>query len=143
LYVYRERSLEKIFARAQKMRAQTIAIDSIQKMLCEDVGNRPGTVGQLKECSERLSHFAKTTKTTLWIIGHITSDGDVQGPKTIEHNVDVVLELVPGPKLEGRERILRCASGKNRFARTDVVGRFEMTDKGLRPIDPDGWDERL
>jgi DNA repair protein RadA/Sms len=139
-----ERSLDKIFAKARANRVQTIAIDSIQKMLCEDVGGRAGSPGQLKECTARFVDFAKTTKTAIWIIGHVTGEGDVAGPKTIEHDVDVVLELSQGSKFDGNERILRC-SGKNRFGPTNAkaVGYFELTDRGLVPVDADGWDEEL
>jgi len=143
LFVLAESNLEKIFAYARAMRARTIAIDSIQKMVCEDVNGRAGSTGQLKECTARLVRYAKTTDTTVWLIGHVTSDGDIQGPKTIEHDVDVVIELSCGLKLEGNERILRCATGKNRFGATNVVGRFEMTKAGLVPVDPDGWNEEL
>jgi DNA repair protein RadA/Sms len=142
LYVLAERSLAKIFAHARTMRAQTIAIDSIQKMVCEDIGGRAGSPAQLKECTARLVDYAKTTDTALWIIGHVTGDGDVAGPKTIEHDVDVVLELSQGSEFEGSERILRCP-GKNRFAATNVVGRFQLTAKGFVPIDADGWNVEL
>lgn len=96
LYVLAERSLAKIFAHARSMRAQTIVIDSIQKMICEDVNGRAGSPAQLKECTARLVDYAKTTDTALWLIGHVTGDGDIAGPKTIEHDVDVVLELSQG-----------------------------------------------
>lgn len=134
---------EKIFAKARKFGVRTIAIDSIQKMRCSDVNGRAGTPGQLKECSERFRLFAKDSKTTIWLICHVTTDGEIQGPKTIEHDADVVLELVPGPKFEGNERILRCPANKNRFGDASVVGRFMMTATGLVPVDPDGWNEPL
>lgn len=142
IYVLAERHLDKIFAHARAMRAQTIAIDSIQKMICEDVGGRAGSPAQLKECTSRLVQYAKTTDTALWLIGHVTGDGDIAGPKTIEHDVDVVLELEQGAKFEGNERILRCPS-KNRFGPTNVVGHFELTAKGFAAVDADGWDEEL
>ena len=142
LFVLAERDLAKIFAHARAMRAQTIAIDSIQKMVCRDVNGRAGSPGQLKECTARLVTYAKNHDTALWLIGHVTNDGDVAGPKTIEHDVDVVLELLQGEKFEGNERLLRC-SGKNRFGATNVVGRFELTAKGFVPVDADGWNEEL
>lgn len=135
-----ERSLDKIFAKARTGRMQTIAIDSIQKMMCEDIGGRAGSPAQLKECTARLVDYAKTTDTAIWIIGHVTGDGDVAGPKTIEHDVDVVLELSQGTKYEGAERILRCP-GKNRFGPTNVSGHFELSAKGFLPVDADGWDD--
>ena len=127
---------------ARAMRAQTIAIDSMQKMLCEDINGRAGSTTQLRECTARLVQYAKTTGTAVWLIGHVTGDGDIAGPKTVEHDVDVVLDLDSGSKFEGNERILRCA-GKNRFGPTNVVGRFELTAKGLVAVDEDGWDEKL
>jgi predicted ATP-dependent serine protease len=142
IYVLAERNLEKIFAHARMMRAQTIVIDSIQKMVCDDVSGRAGSTTQLKECTARLVQYAKTTGTALWLIGHVTGDGDIAGPRTIEHDVDVVLELDRGPKFEGNERILRCSS-KNRFGATNVVGCFELTARGFVAVDADGWNEEL
>jgi predicted ATP-dependent serine protease len=142
IYVLVERNLEKIFDKARKCRAQTIAIDSIQKMFCEDVGGRTGSTSQLKECTDRLVQFAKTSYAALWLIGHVTSDGDAAGPKTIEHDVDVLLTLEKGMRFDGNERILRCEA-KNRFGATNVVGRFEMTPRGLVAVDPDGWDQEV
>lgn len=142
LFVLCERDLATIFAHARAMRAQTIAIDSIQKMICEDVGGRAGSPGQLKECTARLVTYAKKNETALWLIGHVTGDGDIAGPKTIEHDVDVVLELSQGAKFDGNERILRCPS-KNRFGPTNAMGCFELTAKGFVSVDADGWNEEL
>ena len=144
LFVLCERDLARIFAHARAMRAQTIAIDSIQKMICEDVNGRAGSPGQLKECTARLVTYAKKNETALWLIGHVTGDGDIAGPKTIEHDVDVVLELSQGAKFDGNERILRCPS-KNRFGPTNAIatGHFELTATGFVSVDADGWDEKL
>lgn len=142
LFVICEHDLAKIFAHARAMRAQTVAIDSIQKMLCADVGGRANSPGQLKECTARLVTFAKKNRTAIWIIGHVNGDGEVGGPKTIEHDVDVVLELSQGAKFDGNERILRCPD-KNRFGPTNVVGHFELTSKGFVVVDADGWNEEL
>jgi predicted ATP-dependent serine protease len=142
IYAFVETHLEKIFARARAIRAQTIAIDSIQKMRCESASGRPGSATQLKECTARLVQFAKETGTALWLIGHVTGDGDIAGPRTIEHDVDVVLELEQGAKFDGNERLIRCA-GKNRFGPTNVTGHFELTARGFVSVDADGWDESL
>lgn len=128
--VLAERNLMQVLSHAREIRAQTIAIDSIQRMVCDDIRGHAGSTSQVKECMARLIQHANAMKTTLWLIGRMTGDGDIAGPKTIEHDVDVVLELVQGPKFEGRERILRC-SGKNRFGATNEVGRFELTSKGF------------
>jgi DNA repair protein RadA/Sms len=138
IYMLAERNLEKILACAQRIRAQTIAIDSIQMMMiCEDIGGRTGSPGQIKACTARLVDYAKTTETAAWLIGHVRANGDIAGPKTIQHDVDVVLKLEQGAKFKGNERILRC-SGKNRFGSTNVMGRFELTAKGFVPVAADG-----
>jgi DNA repair protein RadA/Sms len=142
LFVLCEHDLARIFAHARAMRAQTIAIDSIQKMNCDDVNGRAGSPGQLKECTVRLVTYAKKNGTALWLIGHVTGDGDIAGPKTIEHDVDVVLELSQGQKFDGNERILRCPT-KNRCGPTNAVGHFELTAKGFVSVDADGWNEEL
>lgn len=142
LHVLVERNLARIFAHARTMRAQTIAIDSIQKMTCDEVGGRAGSPTQLKECTAQLVDYAKTNDTAVWLIGHVTSDGDIAGPKTIEHEVDVVLELTLGSKFDGNERVIKCL-GKNRFGPSNLEGSFELTAKGLVSVDADGWDEEL
>lgn len=142
IYVFAECNLDNIFVHARAMRAKTIAIDSIQKMVCDEVNGRAGSTTQLKECTAHFIKYAKSTGTQLWLIGHVTGEGDIAGPKTIEHDVDVVLELDRGPKFEGNERVLNCFS-KNRFGPTNVVGHFELTPKGFVAVDEDGWDEKL
>lgn len=142
VYPLIERDVDKILEKARAIRAQTIAIDSIQKMICLDVPSRAGSGSQIKECTARLIDYAKTTATAVWIIGHVTADGDVAGPKTIEHDVDAVLDLETGARYEGNERILRC-NGKNRFGPTNVEGRFELTARGFKSIDADDWNEQL
>jgi DNA repair protein RadA/Sms len=142
LFVFSERDLATIFAHAKAMRAQTIAIDSIQKMTCREVNGRAGSATQVKECTAQLVEYAKSNDTAVWIIGHVTGEGDIAGPKTIEHEVDVVLELTKGTKFEGNERILRCLD-KNRFGASDRLGHFELTATGLVPVDLDGWDKKL
>jgi len=142
VFVFVENDLDKIFAKARRLRAQTIAIDSIQKMSCSDINSRPGSHVQLKECTARLVQYAKTSGTSLWLIGHVTNDDTIAGPRTLSHDVDVVLELDQGAGFGGNERILRCA-GKNRYGPTNVVGHLEMTPKGLKSVDGDGWNEPL
>jgi predicted ATP-dependent serine protease len=144
LLLMHDQDLKKIFRKALKFKVRTIAIDSIQKMACSGVKGLPGSPTQLKACSERIRAFAKLKNISFIVICHINGDGDISGPKTIEHDVDVVLELVPGLKLEGNERILRFPSPpKNRFGATNIEGRFRMTATGLEPIDPEGWDEEF
>ena len=141
LAVRSEQSLATIFIHSREMRAQTIAVDSIQAMICDDGNGRRGSPTQVKECVSRLVQYAKTNDTTIWIIGHVTSDGGVANP-TIAHDVDVVLKLSRGAKFEERERILRCPS-KNRFGSTNAVGCFELTAKGFVPVGTDGRNQEL
>jgi DNA repair protein RadA/Sms len=99
-------------------------------MICEDVNGRHGAPTQLKACVSRLIHYAKTNGTAFWLIGHFTRGDDIAGPKTIQHDVDVVLELSRGQKIDGTERILRCPH-KNRFGPTNTSGHLELTAKGF------------
>lgn len=137
-----ETDLDTVLKHARDVRARVLAIDSIQTLVATDLDSGPGSPGQVRACANRLVQFAKTTDTTVWIIGHVTNDGVLAGPKTLKHLVDVVLDLEAGAGLGGNERILRSA-GKNRFGPTNVVGRFELTPGGLVPIDGDGWDQPL
>lgn len=134
IYVSAERSLAKILEQAREVGAQTIAIDTIQKIACED--NATGALLQVRTCVDRLVTYAKTTGTTLWLVGHVTSDGAVAYPKTTEHSVDVVLKLNRGERFGGAERYLR--SDKNRFGRSEVTAHFEFTVEGFIPVDNDG-----
>jgi|GEM_PF-5112738 len=136
LSVLSERNLATIFTHAREVRAQTIVIDTIQTISCEDVNGRHGSPTQVKECVSRLVRYAKTNDTTIWIVGHITSDGDIAGPKAIEHDVDVVLRLSRESKFDGAARILKCPH-KNRFGPTNAVGSFELTVEGLVPVNAD------
>lgn len=124
------RRLEKILELAQSMRAQTLAIDAIQMLSCEHVRGRAGDPAQLRVCTARLIDYARTTGTTLWLIGHLTARGDVAGPWTIVDGCDVVLRL----DREDDEQILSCPS-KNKFGPTDVVGRLKLTAEGFIDVD--------
>jgi predicted ATP-dependent serine protease len=127
LYVLAERNLAKIFAHARSMRAQTMVIDSIQKMMCEDVNGRAGSPAQLKECTARLVDYAKTTDTALWLIGHVTGDGDIAGPKTIEHDVDVVLELSQGGEADDPlTKLKRLASEQSELSIGEALRMVDM-----------------
>lgn len=124
-----ETSLGEILLHARSMRARAVTIDSIQMLSCGYVKGRPGAPSQLRECMARLIDYAKTTNTTLWLIGHLTQRDIIAGPQTIEHDVDVVLRLLRLDQ-EGNARFLSCHS-KNRFGSTDVVGRLELTARGF------------
>jgi len=107
-----------------------VIIDSIQTLYTEDLMGTPGSVGQVRECANRLLKIAKSKDIPLFLIGHITKEGVIAGPKVLEHLVDTVLYL-EGEKF-GTARLLRAT--KNRFGPTDEVGVFQMTDKGMESV---------
>ena len=129
-YVLTEISLEGIFKQIEKTKPQILIIDSIQTLKTELVDSAPGSVSQIKTCTSELINFAKKTSTPVIIIGHITKDGNIAGPKILEHMVDTVLQF------EGDRnhvyRILRV--NKNRFGSTNEIGVYEMNVKGLKEI---------
>jgi len=137
-----ETDLAAILRFAESKRAEILVIDSIQTALSASSGGLPGTANQVRACSEQIMRWCKRTGVAAWIIGHVTADGSLAGPSAMRHFADVVLELDSGAGFDGNERILRCA-GKNRFGRSNVVGKFEITDEGLRPVDGDGWEEKF
>ena len=129
-YVLTEISLESIFKQIKKIQPQVLIIDSIQTLKTELVDSAPGSVSQIKTCTSELINFSKKTSTPVIIIGHITKDGNIAGPKILEHMVDTVLQF------EGDRnhvyRILRV--NKNRFGSTNEIGVYEMNVKGLKEI---------
>ncbi len=126
-----ETHLEGIIDSAAQLVPGIIVIDSIQTMYTEELTSAPGSVGQVRECAARLMSFAKRSKIPLFIIGHVTKEGAIAGPRVLEHIVDTVLYF------EGDRghafRILRTV--KNRFGSTNEIGVFEMSDSGLRAIE--------
>lgn len=108
-----------------------VVVDSIQTVGSDDLSGMPGTVGQIRRCGELLTRFAKDTGTAMIIIGHVTKQGTIAGPKVLEHMVDTVLYL-EGERF-ATARILRTL--KNRFGPIEEVGLFEMYEKGLKEID--------
>jgi DNA repair protein RadA/Sms len=107
-----------------------VVVDSIQVMSCENMNGGMGSVAQIKESAFRLIRLAKKTGVAMFIVGHVTKEGDIAGPKILEHMVDTVLYF-EGEK-NGDLRILR--NNKNRFGPTDEVGVFKMEEKGLREV---------
>lgn len=130
-YVYSETLLENILAQMAQYNPDVAVIDSIQTIYTETVDSSAGSVSQIRECAASLLKYAKTTGTSIFIIGHITKDGTIAGPKILEHIVDVVLQF------EGDgNNIYRILRGiKNRFGATFEIGVFEMLDTGLRTVD--------
>ena len=119
------RSIEEI-----KDEIEIIIIDSVQTIYSKDIGGPVAGVSQLKEVTKKIINFSKQTKIPVLLIGHITKEGDIAGPKTLEHFVDCVLEL-EGEKISNF-RLLRAS--KNRFGSTDEIGIFEMKQKGLTEV---------
>lgn len=128
--VYGETLLEEILLRIEEMRPNVVVIDSIQTIFSRAIESSAGSVSQVRECAAMLLKYAKTTGTSVIMIGHITKDGSIAGPKILEHIVDVVLQF------EGdSNNIYRILRGiKNRFGATYEIGVFEMRNEGLVEI---------
>ena len=128
--VYTESNLEKIIEAIKRSHADLVIIDSIQAIYNPNLDSIPGNITQIKECCSNLTKIAKTLALPLFIVGHINKDGDIAGPKLLEHMVDTVLqfELLK----DGSLRLLR--SIKNRFGSTDELAVFEMKENGLDDI---------
>jgi DNA repair protein RadA/Sms len=125
-----ETLLETILATAAALGPSILVVDSIQTVFTADLEGAPGSVGQVRECAARLMRFAKETGITVFVVGHVTRDGGIAGPKTLEHIVDTVLYFEGEGMLD--HRILRAI--KNRFGSVDEIGVFRMTDRGLDPV---------
>lgn len=125
-----ENSLENILSIMNDTRPELVIIDSIQTIATDDVDSSPGSLTQVRECAAALLRYAKTSGTPIILIGHITKDGSIAGPKILEHIVDTVIQF------EGDQhhmyRILR--SIKNRFGSTSELGIYEMQQTGLRQV---------
>ena len=129
--IYTETLLENIVAQCEAMRPDMVVIDSIQTIYTDLVDASAGSVSQIRECASTLLKYAKGSATPIFIIGHITKEGTIAGPKVLEHIVDVVLQF----EGDGNNtyRILRGI--KNRFGATFEIGVFEMLEKGLRSVE--------
>jgi DNA repair protein RadA/Sms len=125
-----ETLLETMIATAVKLSPHVLIVDSIQTVFTADLESAPGSVGQVRECAARLMRFAKETGTTVFVVGHVTREGGIAGPKTLEHIVDTVLYFEGEGTLD--HRILRAI--KNRFGSVDEIGVFRMTQSGLDPV---------
>ena len=128
--IYRETLMENILNEARKIMPDLMVVDSVQTMFSQNVESSPGSVTQIKETAAMLLRFAKETGVPVILIGHITKEGSIAGPKVLEHIVDVVLQFEGDNR--GTYRLLR--SIKNRFGSTSELAVFEMTGKGLREV---------
>lgn len=129
-YLFTETSIEKIIYQAQKLQPDFMIIDSIQTLQSSLIESSPGSVSQIRECSNEIIKFAKASNIPIFVVGHITKDGHIAGPKVLEHMVDVVLNF-DGDR-NHLFRLLRAS--KNRFGSTSEIGIYEMISQGLKEI---------
>ena len=130
-FILTETNLQNIFLQAEEVKPQLLVIDSIQTLFSTHIESSPGSISQVRECTAQLLRYAKQTEVPVFLIGHITKEGALAGPKVLEHMVDVVLQF------EGDRnhvyRLLRTI--KNRFGSTNELGIYEMLGSGLRQVE--------
>ncbi len=131
LYVVSETVTQRIFEHIDAVHPELLIVDSIQTITTEDLDSPAGSVSQIRQCTTEFQHYAKTTGVPVLLIGHITKDGTLAGPKVMEHIVDAVLQF-EGDRNYGY-RVLRAL--KNRFGSTAEIGIFEMQEGGLREVE--------
>lgn len=131
LLLLTDTSLERVMERIDEAAPDLVIIDSIQTLQSPEIDSVPGSVAQIRECTGELIQFAKESNTPVILIGHITKEGNIAGPKVMEHMVDVVLQF------EGdRQHLYRLLrSSKNRFGSTNELGIYEMQGSGLKEVD--------
>ncbi len=129
-FILNETSTTNIFSQVELINPDILIIDSIQTLQTENVESTAGSISQIKECAGELQMFAKKTGTPVFLIGHITKDGNIAGPKILEHMVDTVLQF-EGDRHHGY-RLLRA--NKNRFGSTAELGIYEMQGNGMREV---------
>ncbi len=130
-FILTETQTQHIFQHVQEIQPDVLIIDSIQTLHTAHIESSPGSISQIRECTAELMRFAKETSTPVFLIGHITKDGSIAGPKVLEHMVDAVLQF------EGdRNHVYRLLrSVKNRFGSTNELGIYEMQGSGLREVE--------
>lgn len=130
IYVITENCLERILEELKKLKPSLVVVDSIQTIYSNNISSAPGTVSQVRESAGQLMYHSKATGISTILVGHVTKDGSIAGPKVLEHMVDTVLYF------EGERghpfRLLRAV--KNRFGSTNEIGVFEMTSAGLKEV---------
>jgi DNA repair protein RadA/Sms len=130
ILVLAETDLETILATAEDANPGVLVVDSIQTVMVDDITSAAGSVSQVRECTSRIMQWAKPRNVPVFIVGHVTKEGAIAGPRVLEHMVDAVLYL-EGERFH-QYRILRAV--KNRYGSTDEVGVFEMIGDGLREV---------
>jgi DNA repair protein RadA/Sms len=130
ILIVSDTNLDVILATIEGISPAMVVIDSIQTVMLDEITSAAGSVSQVRECTSRLMQWAKPRNVPMFVIGHVTREGTIAGPRVLEHMVDAVLYL-EGERFH-QYRILRAV--KNRFGSTDEVGVFEMADRGLREV---------
>lgn len=130
LFILSETRLSDILEAAEEMQPDILIVDSIQTLYSDDNDSSPGSVSQVKDCTMSMMQLSKSKGITVFVVGHINKDGNIAGPKVLEHMVDCVLYFEGDPKTS--YRLLRAA--KNRFGSTNEIGVFEMIDRGLLEV---------
>lgn len=130
-FILTETNLQNIFSQAENTEPELLVIDSIQTLFSSTIESSPGSISQVRECTAQLLRYAKQSNVPVFLIGHITKDGSLAGPKVLEHMVDCVLQF------EGdRNHVYRLLrSIKNRFGSTNELGIYEMVSEGLRQVE--------
>ena len=128
--IFNETSIENIFHHSEKIKPHVLIIDSIQTIRLSEIPSSSGTVSQVRECAGQLMNFAKNTNTSVFVIGHITKEGQLAGPRLLEHMVDTVLSFDGDPHYQFR--LLRAL--KNRFGPVNEIGVFQMSSQGLQEV---------
>lgn len=131
VYIFTETSVDSILTQIKETRPNVVVIDSIQTLHSANIESSPGSVSQIRECASEIQQYAKYLNIPVFLIGHITKEGQLAGPKVLEHMVDTVLQF-EGDRNYGY-RILR--SIKNRFGSTSELGIYEMKNNGLREVE--------
>jgi DNA repair protein RadA/Sms len=131
LYLLAETNMERIIAQAEKIRPRVFVVDSVQTVFSAKLSSSPGTISQVREAANEIFRFAKKNNVSSFLIGHITKEGSLAGPKSLEHMVDVVL-LFEGER-DHSHRVLRAL--KNRFGPVSELAIFEMAASGLQAIE--------
>jgi DNA repair protein RadA/Sms len=130
LKVLSDTALENVLAEVRRNASRLLIIDSIQTMTATELTSAPGSVGQLRECVGRIVQFAKQNEVSVFVIGHVTKEGAIAGPRVVEHMVDTVLYFENDPA----SRYTMIRSVKNRFGATGEMGVFAMTGNGFREV---------
>ena len=130
LWIVADTSVERIEAHVEEIKPELLIIDSIQTLFTASITSAAGSVSQLRAATGRMMAIAKGKEVTTFLVGHVTKDGAIAGPRVLEHMVDTVLQF------EGQRgqpfRLLRAI--KNRFGYTDELGTFEMSEQGMREV---------